>query len=331
MLPFFEVTRHVRSSPLFRWGAAAVLFAAAVAVRFAVDGALPPGFPFLTFFPAVIVTAYVAGSAPGAAVAVASALAAWYWFIPPIGALQLDPATLVALTFFAVVARLDILLIHLASVAYDRLRSEQARTAQLYEQHRTLFQELQHRVANNMAFIAGLLSLYKRRVAKREMDPGAALDDAQARLQTIARIHRRLYDPASVALPIGRYLKELCEDILEASAARNIVCLVDAQEIRLDIQQLLTLSLIVSETLTNSLKHAYDGRAGGTISLQVERLSPEQVTLTIRDDGRGFADLETARAESLGVRIIQSLAGQLAGEVEHLNDGGAVTRIRFAA
>ena len=56
--------------------------------------------------------------------------------------------------------------------AGERLRTEQAVTAGLYEQQRTMFQELQHRVANNMQFVAALLTLQKRKVGD---DPKAAL------------------------------------------------------------------------------------------------------------------------------------------------------------
>ncbi len=62
-------------------GVAAV--AAATLLRVAVDDSLPPGFPFLTFFPAVLIAA-VFGSLPvGIAAAVASGLIAWVFFIPP--------------------------------------------------------------------------------------------------------------------------------------------------------------------------------------------------------------------------------------------------------
>lgn len=60
----------------FRWGVVAASFAAALSLRFPLQEILPPGFPFLTFFPAVIVTTYLAGLWPGIAVAGTSGLAA---------------------------------------------------------------------------------------------------------------------------------------------------------------------------------------------------------------------------------------------------------------
>jgi K+-sensing histidine kinase KdpD len=58
-------------------------------LRYWFDPVLPSGFPFLTFFPAIIVTAFVAGVGPGIVCAVLSGLVAWYLFIPPANSLAL--------------------------------------------------------------------------------------------------------------------------------------------------------------------------------------------------------------------------------------------------
>ncbi len=51
---------------------------------------LPPGFPFLTFFPAIMLTAFIGGTRPGILCAVLSVLSAWYWFIPPFMSFVVD-------------------------------------------------------------------------------------------------------------------------------------------------------------------------------------------------------------------------------------------------
>jgi hypothetical protein len=49
-------------------------------VRYSLDAWLPPGLPFLTFFPAIILTTFLAGVWPGVFVAALSVLTAWYFF-----------------------------------------------------------------------------------------------------------------------------------------------------------------------------------------------------------------------------------------------------------
>ncbi len=55
----------------------------ATGLRLLLDPVLPPGFPFLTFFPAVVLTTFFFGLRPGIVCAVLSGLAAWYFFVNP--------------------------------------------------------------------------------------------------------------------------------------------------------------------------------------------------------------------------------------------------------
>ena len=82
-----------RHSPLLAYGFGLIAFAVAFAARLQLDPVLPAGVPFLTFFPAVILTTFVAGFAPGVLVTIISALAAWYAFIPPVYAFAQGPCT----------------------------------------------------------------------------------------------------------------------------------------------------------------------------------------------------------------------------------------------
>lgn len=316
--------------------------ALAAGLRQILDPVLPPGFPFLTFFPAVVLTTFFLGLRPGLLCAVLSGLAAWYFFITPAETFLLNGPTALTLAFYVFIVAVDIALIHLMRVAGARLAAERAVTAELYEQQRTMFQELQHRVANNMQFVAALLALQKRKITDDPKAAAAAFDEAQARLETIARIHRRLYDPSRIDQPVGPYLQELCADLLEATGARNIVCLVDVPPLRLDLARLTTLSLLVVEVVTNALKHAFTGSERGTITIRLEQMpeSPQgamqgpmqgpMAALTIADDGPGIpAGFDPAASRSLGFRIVQGLAAQLGGELTYANEGGTVVRLLF--
>ncbi|MDB5647608.1 MAG: ATPase [Methylobacterium sp.] len=329
--PAVPATERLRANPWLGEGAALAASLIALGLRFALDEVLPPGFPYLTFFPAVILTTFFFGLRPGITCATLSGLAAWYFFIPPAPGFVIDGPTALALAFYAFIVAVDIALIHLMHQAGERLRTERQVTADLYEQQRTMFQELQHRVANNMQFVAALLTLQKRKVGNDPKAALAALDEARVRLETISRIHRRLYDPSCIERPIGQTLRELCADLLDATGAQNIVCLVDTPPVRLDLTQLTTLSLLVVEVVTNALKHAFPAGTRGTITIQLERLETEQLTLTIADDGRGMpADFDPETTRSLGFRIAQGLAAQLGGPLAYSNAGGTVVCLTFA-
>lgn len=320
----------IRRNPLRAYGFGLVAFTLAFILRWQLEGVLPPGFPYLTFFPAVILTAFVAGTAPGIACALLSGVAAWTFFIPPIGVAAVSGGKLLAIVFFVLIVAVDIALIHLMQIAAERLRAERERTAALYEGQRTLFQELQHRVANNMTFVGSLLHLQRKKVLADPAAAAGAIDDALQRIDTLSRVHRRLYDPASVELPVDSYFRELCEDLVRASGVQGVSCDVQMPDIRMSITRLMTLSLLVTELVTNSLKHAFAGRSTGQITVALLPAPDGLLTLAVGDDGNGLPDgFDPSRSRGLGTRIAQGLAGQLGGTLVTTSAAGTTTRIAF--
>ena len=80
----------------------------------------------------------------------------------------------------------------------------------------TLFAELQHRVANNLAFLTAVLNLHGKQYGK-DGPVASALDDVKERLMAMSRSHRRLYDPAKIDASISQYLGELCAEQIAMS------------------------------------------------------------------------------------------------------------------
>lgn len=328
----FELSERIRAAPLVAWTGAFVICVSAIALRIALTPYLPAGFQYLTIFPAVILSSFFCGLRPGTAVCIVSGLSAWYWFIPPFYSFALTGPTAIALVFYFVVAAIDIALIHFVHVAVDRLERERADNRELYDQQKTMFKELQHRVANNMQFVSSLLSVQKRNVMRNPALAADAFDEAQDRLTTISRVHRRLYDPDTVQRSIGRYLDELANDVLQAGGTIPIATKVSAPDIRFDLKELTTLSLLVVEALTNAQKHAFRGREEGSIFINLKTIGPGHFMLVVSDDGIGFADKnEPAATQSLGQRIMQSLAAQLGGSITYDHDNGTSMIVEFFA
>lgn len=307
----------------------------AIAVRLWL-GEVLVGFPYVTFFPVVVLTTFFGGVRPGLFSAVICGLAAWHFFMPPgVGFQLVWPSTYIALGFYALVVLVDIALISAMQQALLQLGAEQRTTARLLAEQRTLFRELQHRVANNLAFVAALLNLHKRELAAG--DPAVAvLEDARARVFTMERIHRRLYDPARVELPVGPYLEELCRDILEASGSRSVTCRVEAPPLAFGFERLVLLSMLVSELVVNALKHAFADQRPGSILVRLAEADEGCLELSVRDDGRGLpAGFEPQAGDGLGLRIARGLAGQLGGAVEWRPAGeegrGTLAVVRFPA
>ena len=325
----FNYASRLRGRPYFGWMFALASFAVALVLRFAVDPYLPSGFPFLTFFPAVMLTAFLGGTRQGVACAVLSTIAAWYWFIPPFGSFDLGFQALVALAFFMGVMAVDIVIIHLMNEAVERSKRQEAEASMLAEERRTLFQELQHRIANNLAFVSSLLGIHKRRLSGNA-EAAAALEDARLRLETLSRVHRRLYDPETKTHALSQSLGAICQDLVDASGRKHVTCNVEADNVDLPVERVMTLSLVLIEAVSNSLKHAFEGRETGRIDVRLVELGADRLALIVSDDGPGLPeDFDPASSDRLGHRIMAGFARTLRGEIAYENDKGSVTRLVF--
>ena len=310
------------------------IFSLALAGRFAINDYLSIGFPFLTFFPAIVLTTLIAGRGPGAVCALLSLLSAWYWFITPRNSFQLDFEGAVAVVFFAVIAIVDVLVIDLMTRAVDSLEALQKQTDALVIQRTTLFHELQHRVANNLMTVATSLALQERRL-KHNPEAVAAFETVRGKFEIMSKIHRRLHDPANGNLPFGPYLQGLCDDFLEASERKTVRCQVESPEISFDPDRTVTLSLIVLETMSNAVKHAFAPDQSGSVLVRLTSPSsalPHHV-LTIEDNGRGLRPgCESSQGDRLGMSILKSFARSLGGEVTVApvsEAGGTIVRVTF--
>jgi two-component system, sensor histidine kinase PdtaS len=316
-----------------RWGVAALAFAVALAVRYELDGALPPGFPYLTFFPAILISAYFLGPAPGIAVAVASGLAAWYFFIPPVMSFEFNGATVVALAFYAFVAATEIGLTTLAQRARRALHAERRAKELLAEQRQLMFHELQHRVSNNLATVSGLLKLQRRIVSDEAA--GVALEDSVRRIDLVSRIMRNLHDPSGQTVDMARFLADTGRDILESTGAASRVALkVAADPLLVGPDVSVPLGLIATELLANTLEHGFPGESVGQIGLSLgEGGQAGRAILRIQDNGQGLPDaFDIDKTRSLGLSIARQFAKQLGGTLvmERRPEGGTEARLEFS-
>ncbi|HLQ20454.1 MAG TPA: DUF4118 domain-containing protein, partial [Tabrizicola sp.] len=316
-----------------RWTLAALVFAIALLLRYELEGSLPTGFPYLTFFPAILVSAYFLGPGPGIVVAVASGVAAWYFFIPPLWSFGTDVGTIVALLFYAFVATTEIGLTALAQRARRALEVERRANEVLAEQRRLMFHELQHRVSNNLATVSGLLKLQRRMVGDEAA--GVALDDSVRRIDLVARIMRNLHDPSGQTVDMARFLADTGRDILESTgAAQRVALKVDATPLLVGPDVSVPLGLIATELLANTLEHGFPGDTAGQIGVALDaRPEGGRAVLKIRDNGHGLPEgFDVEKARSLGLSIARQFAKQLGGTLvmERRPEGGTEARLEFS-
>lgn len=338
MTPLDNALWPVKGKPA-AYVAAALLFLVALGVRHVADPYLPPGFPYLTFFPAVILATFLGGRGPGAVCALLSGLAAWYFYIAPRNSLALSGPVITALLFYAFVVSVDIWLIHSLQMRQSRLEESERQLAAMAQHQSLLFKELQHRVANNLSSVASMLRLQRRRI---EQDPAMAsvlIDRADERIELLGRIHRQLYDPATTELPVAIQVERAVEQAREVVGSNEVVVAVNVdidKSIHLEIGRLMPLVLLVIELVTNSFKHGFPDGTGSEgsparVSVSLKRAGGTELLLTVSDNGQGYdpAHSISPGQRSLGTAIIRGFVVQLGGTMETRSANGVSTTVQF--
>ena len=310
--PFLSQVPFARTRRWIAYTAATIFPLLALLLLFVVADFLPNGYPFITFFPAVIITAFLFGLRPGIFAAVFSGLLSWYFFVPPANSLSLSFNAIVALAFYVAIVAIDVALIHWMQDANCELTKERERADTLADNREVLFKELQHRVGNNLQMVASLIALQKRRLS----DPVAkdALDEAARRLGLVGRIQRQLYDPAGAQLSLAAYIDQICKDVIAASGREGIRYDFNAAgDAVLPPEKAIPTALVVAEAINNAIEHGFGSGNEGHIRVDVAPVV-RGVAVTITDNGTGIAaGFDVNASESLGLKIARTLAQSLAG------------------
>ena len=98
-----HASSSIRRSWVLRYGLAFVAVAAGFGLRVALTAWIGPGLPtYITFYPALMVAALLAGFGPGLLATVLTGLAMAYWILPPAGQFAIaSPVDRVGLVLFA--------------------------------------------------------------------------------------------------------------------------------------------------------------------------------------------------------------------------------------
>jgi two-component sensor histidine kinase len=100
------------------------------------------------------------------------------------------------------------------------------------------------------------------------------------------------------------------------------------------------LGIIVNELVSNSLKHAFQGKDKGEIRIKLCReksvefkskdCKSTNFTLIVSDNGIGIpANLDIEDLDTLGMQLVTSLVDQLDGEFELKRDNGTEFTMKF--
>lgn len=176
-----------------------------------------------------------------------------------------------------------------------------------------LLRDVTHRVGNNLAMIAALLNIQRRRADDVRVKD--ALEEVASRIHAMAAGQRRLFLDLETDEVAGKpYLENLLAELGETAAARGVAIVPDLEDVRLPGKDAVSYIILLNELITNALKHAFVEGEGGQIRVRLrEAVSDERpcVRIEVEDDGRGLPGGEVA--SGLGQKILRSLLTSMGG------------------
>ncbi|RQD83749.1 PAS domain S-box protein, partial [Methanosalsum natronophilum] len=193
-----------------------------------------------------------------------------------------------------------------------------------------LLREIHHRVKNNLQVISSLLNMQARNFNDDAIKN--AFLDSQTRVRSMSIAHEKLYGSTNLSsIEIADYIKTLQNHMLQMyrDYETEIEFKNDLDNIYLDIETTVPLGLILSELITNSLKHAFRGRKKGGISIKFKYIDNKYV-LEVSDDGVGMSKSDKKDSSgSIGLMVVEMLTRQLNGVLEMNGSDGTSFKLTF--
>jgi PAS domain S-box-containing protein len=208
----------------------------------------------------------------------------------------------------------------------------------------TLLKEVHHRVKNNMSTIASLLSLQAGTL--ENLEAKEILLDAKNRVSSMMIIYDKLFGSKTYQrASLSEYLTTLIQEISVAGKAENISIQADIEDIELQAATLFPVGIIINELVTNSLKHAFQGRANGYIKIKGQKIDNDTYLCVVKDNGVGTefypdGDLDSlgqdrdqilSQGSGFGLQLVQILIDQIQGSFQQKIEPnhGALLSFRF--
>jgi PAS domain S-box-containing protein len=193
----------------------------------------------------------------------------------------------------------------------------------------TQLRELQHRVKNNLQMITALIRMEAKGVADRSTSEG--FDRLAGRVEALGVLYRLLGDAESgEGVDLGVYLSAVASAVMRAHAVEGIHLDLQVDTWPVSIDVAMPTGLVVNELLTNALKHAFTGRAGGTIIMHSTN-GPGGCEVVVADDGVGLPKgASWPRPGKLSALIVRSLLQNARARFDVRSAPGEGTRVTIA-
>jgi two-component sensor histidine kinase len=188
--------------------------------------------------------------------------------------------------------------------------------------------EADHRIANNLASLSGVIRLQRNAISKSRRtftteQVCMLLDDIDARIEVTAKLHKSLARATNGnGVNLGDFLEEISDIFSTLNPEGKMELTVDnACDGCIDSRHALHAGLITAELLTNASKYAHPSGLLVKVNVRVETGDDGSFMVEVTDDGVGFPEnFDPSTDGGLGFQLMRALANGLNAELQFEHD-----------
>jgi len=212
----------------------------------------------------------------------------------------------------------------------EHKKAEERIEASLKEKE-LLLKEIHHRVKNNLQIISSIFNLQSGYI--RNKKTLEVFNECQNRVKSMSLIHEKLYRSENWSqINMREYVEDLSSKVFSSynNVSQHIKLVLNIENVHVEVDKCMAIGLILSELISNSIKHAFTGRADGELNICSYRGDKNQLILIVADNGNGLPeDVDFRNSKTLGLQLISLLIEQHNGKLEIDNHNGTKFTISF--
>jgi two-component sensor histidine kinase len=216
----------------------------------------------------------------------------------------------------------------------EQLESSERQLRKSLEEKEILLKEIHHRVKNNLQIVSSLLDLQADSLEiPQDSKILQVFEESKNRIRSMTLIHENLYQTRDlVRIDVPEYIRELVAHFINSygNLMERITPRIQVDNISLNMDTAIPIGLILSELISNALKHAFPPGEKGEIHIILRSESGGTAVLRVSDNGVGLPqDLDVHQTQSLGLQLVNLLTQQVKGTIDIKRNKGTTVTITF--
>jgi len=194
-----------------------------------------------------------------------------------------------------------------------------------------LLYEMNHRVKNNLNVIISLLNLKSDAISNGK-DANEAFGESRDLIYSMAMVHEKLYQSTNFTeINIKNYLENLLIQLIDIYQPYNkIKSILEITDVNMNINKAVPFGMIITELVTNALKHAYNNTENGILEIICIKSETGNFNISVKDNGSGLpGNIKIENPESSGLELVNILTSQIHGQIYVERENGTKFLIDF--